>query len=58
MTIFRSSGVDGRIHLGLRSQILLLGMTGVTVIGAIYLISLQIEARSQRKADDFSALAL
>jgi methyl-accepting chemotaxis protein len=33
-------------------------MTGVSVIGAIYLVSLQIEARSQRKADEFSALAL
>jgi methyl-accepting chemotaxis protein len=58
MTIFRSSGVGGRIHISLRSQILLLGMTGVTVIGAIYLASLQIEAQSQRKADEFSALAL
>ena len=58
MKIFRSSRIDGRIHLDLRSQILLLGMTGVTVIGAIYLVSLQIEARSQHKADDFGALAL
>ena len=58
MTILRSSGAGGRIHINLRSQILLLGMTGVTVIGAIYLVSLQIEARSQRKADEFSALAL
>ena len=58
MKIFRSSGVSGRIHFSLRSQILLLGMTGVTVIGAIYLVSLQIEAQSQHKADAFSALAL
>src|ERR1700683_2138141 len=58
MTIFRNTRVGGRIHLSLRSQILLLGMTGVSVIGAIYLVSLQIEARSQRKADEFSALAL
>jgi methyl-accepting chemotaxis protein len=58
MTIFRSSGIGGRIHFSLRSQILLLGMTGVTVIGAIYLVSLQIEAQSQHKADEFSALAL
>jgi methyl-accepting chemotaxis protein len=58
MTFFRSSGVGGRIHINLRSQILLLGMTGVTVIGAIYLVSLQIETRSQREADEFSALAL
>jgi methyl-accepting chemotaxis protein len=58
MTIFRSSGVGGRIHFSLRSQILLLGMTGVTVIGAIYLVSLQIEAQSQHKADAFSTLAL
>jgi len=26
-------------------------MTGVTVIGAIYLVSLQIEAQSQHRAD-------
>jgi methyl-accepting chemotaxis protein len=58
MTFFRSSGGGGRIHINLRSQILLLGITGVTVIGAIYLVSLQIEAQSQRKADEFSALAL
>jgi methyl-accepting chemotaxis protein len=58
MTFFRSSGVGGRIHINLRSQILLLGMTGVTVIGAIYLVSLQIETRSQREADEFGALAL
>ena len=58
MKIFRSSGVGGRIHFSLRSQILLLGMTGVTVIGAIYLVSLQIETQSQHKADAFNALAL
>jgi methyl-accepting chemotaxis protein len=58
MTIFRGSGIGGRIHFSLRSQILLLGMTGVTVIGAIYLVSLQIEAQSQHKADEFSTLAL
>ena len=58
MKIFRSSGAGGRIHFSLRSQILLLGMTGVTVIGAIYLVSLQIEAQSQHKADAFSTLAL
>jgi methyl-accepting chemotaxis protein len=57
MTFFRS-WVGGRIHLSLRSQILLLGTTGVTVIGAIYIVSLQIEARSQGKADQFSTLAL
>ena len=58
MTIFGGSGIGGRIHFSLRSQILLLGMTGVTVIGAIYLVSLQIEAQSQHKADAFSTLAL
>jgi methyl-accepting chemotaxis protein len=58
MKIFRSFGGGGRIHFSLRSQILLLGMTGVTVIGAIYLVSLQIEAQSQHKADAFSTLAL
>jgi methyl-accepting chemotaxis protein len=48
----------GRLHFGLRSQVLLLGISGVVVIGAIYLASLQIEARSQRAADEFGALAL
>ena len=48
----------GRLHFGLRSQVLLLGISGVAVIGAIYLVSLQIEARSQRAADEFGTLAL
>ena len=48
----------GRLHFGLRSQVLLLGISGVVVIGAIYLVSLQIEARSQRAADEFGTLAL
>ena len=48
----------GRLHFGLRSQVLLLGISGVAVIGAIYLVSLQFEARSQRAADEFGTLAL
>jgi methyl-accepting chemotaxis protein len=58
MNIFRGASVAGRIHLGLRSQILTLGMSGVAVIGAIYLVGLQIEERSRRTADDFGSLAL
>ena len=33
----------GRLHLGLRGQILLLGVAGVLVVGAIYLVGLQVE---------------
>ncbi len=29
--------IAGRLHLGLRGQILLLGVAGVLVVGAIYL---------------------
>ena len=47
----------GRLHFGLRSQVLLLGISGVVIIGAIYLASLQIEVRSQRAADEFGNLA-
>src|SRR5882724_10721321 len=57
MATFRGS-LAGRIHFNLRSQILLLGLTGVAAIGAIYLISLQVETKSQRAADEFGALAL
>jgi len=46
-----------RIQLNLRSQILLLGMSGVAAVGAIYLIGLQVEADSQRAADKFTAFA-
>jgi len=44
------------MRFGLRAQILLLGVTGVLVVGAIYLVGLQIENRSQRIADRFAAL--
>jgi methyl-accepting chemotaxis protein len=48
--------VAGRLHLGLRGQILLLGVAGVVVVGAIYLAGLQVEQRSQREAERFGAL--
>ncbi|MCP3471311.1 methyl-accepting chemotaxis protein [Bradyrhizobium sp. CCGUVB1N3] len=46
----------GRLHVGLRTQILLLGVAGVVVVGAIYLAGRQIEDRSQRVADRFAKL--
>jgi methyl-accepting chemotaxis protein len=46
----------GRLHLGLRGQILLLGVAGVLVVGAIYLVGLQVEHRSHFEADRFAAL--
>jgi methyl-accepting chemotaxis protein len=46
----------GRLHLGLRGQILLLGVAGVVVVGAIYLVGLQVEERSQREAERIAAL--
>ena len=46
----------GRLHLGLRGQILLLGVVGVLVVGAIYLAGLQVEQKSQREAERFGAL--
>jgi methyl-accepting chemotaxis protein len=55
MPMFRNFRV--RIQLNLRSQILLLGMSGVAAVGAIYLIGLQVEADSQRAADKFTAFA-
>jgi methyl-accepting chemotaxis protein len=57
MATFRGS-LAGRIHFSPRSQILLLGLTGVAAIGTIYLISLQVETKSQRAADEFGTLAL
>jgi methyl-accepting chemotaxis protein len=57
MNIFHKAGISGRIDLGLRSQIMLLGMAGVAVIGAIYLVGLRIEQQSQRTADEFGAFA-
>jgi methyl-accepting chemotaxis protein len=58
MGILSFVGIGGRVRFGLRSQILSLGVSGVAMIGAIYLLSLQVEARSQRSADEFAALAL
>jgi methyl-accepting chemotaxis protein len=51
-----SGKVAGRLHLGLRGQILLLGVAGVLVVGAIYLGGLKVEERSQHEADRFGAL--
>ena len=45
-----------RFHLGLRTQILLLGVTGVVVVGAIYLVGLRIEDNSALVAERFSSL--
>jgi methyl-accepting chemotaxis protein len=56
MATFRGSELAGRIHFHLRSQILLLGLTGVAAVGTIYFISLQVETKSQRAADEFGAL--
>jgi methyl-accepting chemotaxis protein len=58
VAIWDRAAIVGRLRFGLRSQVLLLGISGVVVIGAIYLASLQVEARSQRAADEFGALAL
>src|SRR6202790_383381 len=58
MATFRGLEFAGRIHFSLRSQILLLGLTGVAAIGKIYLNSLQVETKSQRAADEFGTLAL
>jgi len=57
MGILGFVGIGGRIRFGLRSQILSLGVSGVAMIGVIYLLSLQVEARSQRRADEFATLA-
>ena len=48
----------GRLHLGLRGQILLLGVAGVLVVGAINLAGLQVEERSQREAERFGLAPL
>jgi methyl-accepting chemotaxis protein len=45
-----------RVHIGLRTQILLLGIAGVIVIGAIYLAGLRIEANGRQIADRFGKL--
>ena len=54
MGILSFVGIGGRISFGLRSQILSLGVSGVAMIGAIYLVSLQVEARSRRSTDEFA----
>jgi methyl-accepting chemotaxis protein len=56
MTFLGKWRIAGRIHLGLRTQILMLGVAGVVVVGAIYLIGLQIEDESQQTADRFARL--
>src|SRR5215475_2588545 len=59
MKIPHMTGLAGRarhLHLGLRTQILLLGVAGVVVLGAIYLVGLQVEERSQQAADRFATL--
>lgn len=45
-----------RFHLGLRTQVLLLGVTGVLMVGVIYLAGRQIEDRSRAVADRFTKL--
>ncbi len=45
-----------RFHLGLRTQVLLLGVTGVLVVGVIYLAGRQIEDQSRAVADRFTRL--
>ena len=57
MGIFGRPSISGRIYLGLRSQVLLLGISGVIAVGAIYLAGLRFELQSQRVADEFGALA-
>jgi len=45
-----------RIHPGLRTQILLLGVTGMVVVGAIYLVGLKVEENSREIAERFGRL--
>ena len=40
-----------KFHLGLRTQVLLLGVTGVLMVGMIYLAGRQIEDQSRAVAD-------
>jgi methyl-accepting chemotaxis protein len=47
---------SARLHLGLRGQILLLGVAGVVVVGAIYLAGLEVERRSQSETERFVLL--
>jgi methyl-accepting chemotaxis protein len=53
---FDVRGTAGRAHIGLRSQILLLGVAGTVVVGAIYFVGLVFEQRSREIADRFSKL--
>src|SRR5215475_1118203 len=46
----------GRANMGLRSQILLLGVAGTVVVGAIYFVGLMFEQDSRAVADRFSRL--
>lgn len=45
-----------KFHLGLRTQVLLLGVTGVLVVGMIYLAGRQIEDQSRAVAERFTKL--
>jgi len=49
-------GMAGRAYIGLRSQILLLGVAGTVVVGAIYFVGLMFEQDSRAVADRFSRL--
>src|ERR1700752_610536 len=48
--------MSGRGHVGLRGQILLLGVAGTAVVGAIYFVGVLFEQRSREVADRFSRL--
>jgi methyl-accepting chemotaxis protein len=56
LKVFAGHSLLHNVHLGLRTQILLLGVTGVVVVGAIYLVGLRIEDNSARVAERFSLL--
>ena len=45
-----------KFHFGLRTQVLLLGVTGVLMVGVIYLAGRQIEDQSRAVADRFTQL--
>jgi len=47
---------DARVRLGLRAQIAALGLGGVALIAAVYLIGLRFAGEAQRAADDSAAL--
>ena len=49
-------GIAGRAYIGLRSQILLLGVAGTIVVGAIYFAGLLFEQGSREVADRFAKL--